>query len=357
MATLSHAAFRRLIERFGGCDEFFGEMINAPSLVSGGPFESFYTEGAPAPEKLVRQLTGKDGRMMAAAAGALCALEGLGIDVNMGCSAPEIVKSGAGIAWMLKPMNETEGMVRAVRERMDDAAKADGVPRRLSVKLRLGADDFTDAAFFAFCDMLVGCGVELLTLHPRTQKEKDRDAPRYQYAEALAVRYEGAGVRVYVNGGIRNAEDACVLARACPHCAGLMIGQAAVQKPWIFAEIRRALSEGGNVTDSGLRTEWAAGGGQNAPLSAAAFDATENTRSVDLLALALSFMEDLRRYQPEAFWKTRMQRFFSYYCKNLFFGNYLKGKLLHASDMEEAARLLDAYFSRVQDDRFMRIAV
>ncbi len=349
MATLSHAAFRQLIERFGGCDEFFGEMINAPSLLSGGPFESYYTEGAPVPERLVRQLTGKEGRMMAEAAAALCALDGLGIDVNMGCSAPEIVKSGAGIAWMLKPAGETEAMVRAVKARVI-AAEADGVQRRLSVKLRLGADDFTDAAFFAFCDMLVASGVELLTLHPRTQKEKDRAAPRYEYAESLACRYRSAGVQVYVNGGIRSAEDALAVAEVCPHCSGLMIGQAAVQKPWIFAEIRRALTENGDASSS-------FGTADDAQGAAASCESAAEAQTVDLLALALDFMEGLRRYQPEAFWRTRMQRFFSYYCKNLFFGNYLKGKLLHAPDMAGAARLLEDYFLRVMDDRFIRITV
>ena len=31
MATISHPAFRILIEKFGGCDEYFTEMINAGS--------------------------------------------------------------------------------------------------------------------------------------------------------------------------------------------------------------------------------------------------------------------------------------------------------------------------------------
>ena len=39
MATISHPAFRILIERFGGCDEYFTEMINAGSLLNFGPFE------------------------------------------------------------------------------------------------------------------------------------------------------------------------------------------------------------------------------------------------------------------------------------------------------------------------------
>ena len=39
MATISHPAFRILVEKFGGCDEYFTEMINAGTLLTGGPFE------------------------------------------------------------------------------------------------------------------------------------------------------------------------------------------------------------------------------------------------------------------------------------------------------------------------------
>ena len=67
MATISHPASRILIERFGGCDEYFTEMINAGSLLTGGPFEKFYIDPTPVPEKVVWQLTGKDWENMAKA--------------------------------------------------------------------------------------------------------------------------------------------------------------------------------------------------------------------------------------------------------------------------------------------------
>ena len=184
MATISHPAFRTLIEKFGGCDEYFTEMINAGTLLTGGPFEKYYIDPAPVPAKIVWQLTGHDTENMKAAAERLAELPGIGIDINMGCSAPDIYKYGAGIAWMLKDRSETQSMVRAVRSVVPG-------DKRLSVKLRLGDDNFTDAGFFDFCDMLVGEGVELLTLHPRTKKEKLVRPPRYEYCQKLALRYKG----------------------------------------------------------------------------------------------------------------------------------------------------------------------
>nr|MCR4900973.1 tRNA-dihydrouridine synthase [Treponema sp.] len=100
MATISHPAFRTLIEKFGGCDEYFTEMINAGTLLTGGQFEKYYIDPAPVPSKVVWQLTGHDADHMKEAAVRLSQLPGIGIDINMGCSAPDIYRYGAGIAWM-----------------------------------------------------------------------------------------------------------------------------------------------------------------------------------------------------------------------------------------------------------------
>ena len=191
MATLSHEAFRQTIQKFGGCDEYFNEMINAPSLLHNGKFEKFYMLTSPqTASKMVWQITGTEAASMAQAASILSELPGVGLDINMGCSAPQISNTGAGISWMLKPIEQTAQMVSKVKSAVENAAKDGASPRRLSVKLRLGADNFTDEGFFNFTDMLIKEGVQMLTLHPRTQKEKlARSLPRYQYVQLLAERY------------------------------------------------------------------------------------------------------------------------------------------------------------------------
>ena len=74
MATISHPAFRILIEKFGGCDEYYTEMINAGTLLTGGPFEKFYINPSPQPQKIVWQLTGHDTKNMVEAAKVLIKL-------------------------------------------------------------------------------------------------------------------------------------------------------------------------------------------------------------------------------------------------------------------------------------------
>ena len=317
MATLCHPAFRIMIEKFGGCDEYYTEMINAPSLLNNGQFEKYYTDPAPVPEKIVWQLTGKAASPLIDAAALLCRLPGIGIDLNMGCCAPEIFRSGAGIAWMMKPVSEIQELVCGVKNVLVRYEAESGIHRRLSVKCRLGDDSFTDESFFSFIELLVSCGVEQIAVHPRTRKEKYREKPRYEYAEKAALKCRGkAGV--VVNGDISDRNSFERVTALCPDCTGVMIGRAAVQKPWIFAELCGRLTGG---------------------------------KTVDLEEAALSFIEDVQRYQPPEFWRTRLQRFFAYFSKNFSFAHYAGTKLLNAKNPAETAEALRSYFYEVPADR------
>ena len=311
MATISHPAFRILIEQFGGCDEYFTEMINAGTLLTGGQFESYYINPAPVPEKIVWQLTGHDCDHMVEAASRLSELPGLGIDINMGCSAPDIYKYGAGIAWMLKDRSETQKMVHGVR-----AVVPSG--KRLSVKLRLGDDNFTDQGFFDFCDMLVGEGVELLTLHPRTKKEKLVRPPRYAYCQQLAERYKGR-VNVYLNGNVKDALSYQNALARCPDTSGVMISRAAVQMPWIFKTL----------------------------------SVPEHVEGVNMEALSLEYITLIEQYQPPEFWKTRLQRFFTYFCQNFKFAHYAQSQFVNAAARgNEALRnAIHEFFEKCPEER------
>ncbi|MBR6153571.1 MAG: tRNA-dihydrouridine synthase family protein [Treponema sp.] len=324
MATLSHEAFRMAVEKFGGADEYFTEMIHAPSLITMGPYEKFYLMDGPVPEKIVWQLTGTNAQSMAAGAEIVAQKNGIGIDLNMGCSAPQIYKTGAGVSWMLKPVSETEAMVKAVKKVLGECEAQTGMHKRLSVKCRLGADDFSDDGFFSFCDMLVANGVELITLHPRTVKEKLRGLPRYEYAEKLALRHPE--INVYVNGEIRDVQSARHAMEKVPHAKGIMIARMAAQKPWIFAQIRHGLKE-----DDGT------------------------SLTVDAGELALQFLQDIQERQPKEFWRTRIQRFFSYYCDNFSFGHYFKMQLLNYHSTEECVEKINSYFEKCPDDRMIKV--
>ena len=318
MATISHPAFRIRVEHFGGCDEYFTEMINAGSLLNFGPFEKFYIDPVPCPDKIVWQLTGSDAPRMKDAAAQLAELPGLGIDINMGCSAPDIYKTGAGIGWMLKDRTETQEMVRAVRSVVPAS-------KRLSVKLRLGDEDFTEQGFFDFCDMLVGEGVELLTLHPRTKKEKLARPPRYKFCQQLAERYKDK-VPVYLNGNVKDKTSFDFAMAECPDVAGVMISRAAVQKPWIFQELK-------DSSDCKLADE-----------------------PINMEELCLEYIDLIEKYQPQEFWKTRLQRFYTYFCMNFAFSHYAQTQFINAADKgnEELRAAIKEFFEKCPEERIRK---
>ena len=322
MATISHPAFRILIEKFGGCDEYFTEMINAGTLLTGGQFEKYYIDPAPVPEKVVWQLTGHDAEHMEKAAEVLCALPGLGLDINMGCSAPDIYRYGAGIAWMLKPVSETEEMVKRVGHVIEEWTKnaALEMKKRFSVKLRLGDDNFTDDGFFSFCDMLVSNGVELLTLHPRTKKEKLTRPARYFYCQKLCERFPR--LPVYLNGNVKDEASLKNALAAAPDVKGVMISRACVQKPWIFRQLKGTVGEGEGDT----------------------------SLSVNMKQLALDYITDVEKYQPPEFWKTRLQRFFTYFSDNFKFAHYAQTQFLNAKDNEDLRARIEEFFFKCPEE-------
>ncbi|MBQ0051295.1 MAG: tRNA-dihydrouridine synthase family protein [Treponema sp.] len=324
MDAITHQAFRNLVGRFGGCDEYFNEMINASSLLNNGPWEKYYLFDGPEPEKLVWQLTDKSGEKMAAAARIVAQLNGLGVDLNMGCSAPQIAKTGAGIAWMLKPVEETAAMVRAVKSELVNAAKDGSREKRLSVKLRLGNEEYTEEKLHNFCQMLIDEGVQLLTLHARTQKQKHSRHSDWSAVQHLAEKFPQ--IPVVLNGDVKDAASFEAAKKAAPNAAGIMIATAAAQKPWIFRKLRIASGE-----------------------------CKDDAGCFDALQLGLDFILDVERFQPKEFWKTRLQRFFAFYCLNFSFGHYFQSSMINASDNEDARKRLAEYFEKCPDDRMKRL--
>jgi len=295
MAELSHRGLRELIESYKGQNlpryeiEYFTEMISAGAFINGGPFESWYADNGPCPEKLVYQLVGGNADQIARAAGMLNLYECLGIDINMGCSAPAITRTGAGVRWM-EDIDRAGALIRRIRPL---------VSRRLSVKLRTGLTDDFDY-LVRFCRRLQEEGVELITLHPRTAKEKFKRRARWSQVSALRKELR---IPVAGNGDINSADE---IESRSGECDAVMIGRLAVRKPWIFYQ----------------------NGDKEAP-------------DPDLEEAGLRFFGLLAKYQPAEFHISRARRFFHYFCDNLKWGNYVKNLLNRETsllDMEKTWR-------------------
>ena len=224
---------------------------------------------------------------------------------------------------MLKPLEETENLVRLVKKSIENSGK----DIRLSAKIRLGSENFTDESFFSFCDMLVSSGVQAITVHPRTKKEKYRDKPKYIYVQKLCERFKNENIEIFANGDVKDFSSYKEVLKICPSVSGVMIGRALVQKPWLCSLLKRTESE------------------ENPSIE------------IDFLSLALDFIDDVKRFQPPEFYKTRLQRFFSYFCDNFSFAHYARTSLLNAKSIEETCQRLYEYFEKVPEDRIKRVGL
>ncbi|MDR1389645.1 MAG: tRNA-dihydrouridine synthase family protein [Treponema sp.] len=307
MAELSHRALRELIVSFteGSATrtgslpvEFFTEMISAAGLVSGGPFEKWYLDPGPRPGLLVYQLLGSDIETIRAAAELLETTACLGVDLNMGCAAPLIKKSGGGIRWM-EDGKKAALLVGAVRRVCS---------KRLSVKIRLGPEKtlYDEEAVFArleaFCRRLVDAGADLITLHPRMAGEKFKRRARWEYVTRLR---QALSVPVAGNGDISSINELLERLREGP----VMIGRLAVQKPWIFAQ-----AAGARIDEASVLEE-----------------------------TALRFLDLLRRFQPPEFHPSRARRFFRYYCDNFTWAEQLRNRINREPALSGIAAVIRGY--------------
>ncbi len=328
MAELSHSALRILITDFEEPDEYFTEMIHAPSAISGGGFEKWYFKSNPNAGKLVWQITSPEIEAAVKTVPLLLSRGGIGIDLNMGCCAPQIVKTGAGFAWMQKPLSEVAVFVSSMKKAIqnyekENSQKGNNIKERkfrLSVKLRLG--ERADYEFLLkFSKMLVGEGVDLITLHPRIQKQKYSRPCNHEFTAKLA---EDLRIPVYGNGDIDSFEKL----KTCSsqyQCSGWMIGRAVVQKPWLFYELKSKL-------ESRL----------------------DKTFEIDLVKISENFINYLKTEQAPEFYKSRALRFYSYFCDNFSFAHFAKSKVLNAKSLESMHEEIIAYLKEVPSDRFIK---
>ena len=313
MADITHLGFRRLVAQFCPPDLFYSEMIHSPSFLSGGHFEKWYAKTY-SDEALIWQLTSNETETVRETIPILLAEGGDGIDLNMGCAAPHIVATGAGFAWMKKPKGEVKSFIQNARKAIDDYSKSTNTPAKtLSVKMRLPSEKYSD--LHNFCELLLDCGVERITLHPRFQKEKYTRLPHYEYLEKLI---EDLCIPVFGNGDIKSFDDIQKLNEKFPKIAGWMIGREAVKRPWIF------LSMNG-----------------------------QKSMKIDALNVVIMFIKLLKEYQPEEFHLLRAKRFFNYFCNNFSFAHYIKTKVLNVKSIDEIVPIFEEYFIELPDDRIV----
>ncbi len=176
LAGVTHLPFR-LLAREAGCALVCSEMVSADGLVYGSPNTVDLLRSDPAEKPFSVQLFGSDPAVMAEAA-AIVEHSGADVlDINFGCAVRKVIKTGAGVALMQSPQR-AEALLRAVRKKIR-------IP--LTVKLRSGWDASGRQAF-AIGEIAEACGVDAITIHPRTASQMFRGRADWALIAALKRR-------------------------------------------------------------------------------------------------------------------------------------------------------------------------
>lgn len=221
LAGITNLPFR-LLAREAGCGLVTTEMVSADGLVHGAAPTLDLMRSRPQEKPLAVQIFGAEPEVMAGAAAIVEASGADVVDLNFGCSVRKIVRTGAGVALMREP-RRAEAILRAVR----NAVK---IP--LTIKIRSGWDRSGRDAL-AIGERAEACGVDALTLHPRTATQKFSGQADWTLIAALK---RGLRIPVIGNGDIRRADDALRM-MAETGCDAVMIGRRAIGDPDIFHEV------------------------------------------------------------------------------------------------------------------------
>jgi tRNA-dihydrouridine synthase B len=142
------------------------------------------------------------------------------VDINVGCPAKNVVRSGGGSSLMADP-KRLEEILKELRKHL---------PIPFTVKIRAG---FKQANAIDIAKLVQDCGADALAIHPRLQTQ--RFAGRPDYALAAEVK-KNISIPLLLSGNVVNFKTA-QLAYNQTGVDGFLIGRGMWAKPWKLKEM------------------------------------------------------------------------------------------------------------------------
>lgn len=236
MAGITDLPFRLICKRLG-CGFTVSEMVSAKGLLYKNvkTTEMLKIDADERPTAI--QLFGSVPEELAEAARMAEASGADAIDLNMGCPVPKIVNNGEGSALMNNPKLAHDilaAMVKAVK-----------IP--VTVKFRAGWDEEHRNAV-EIAKAAESAGVAAVTVHGRTRKQFYEGKADWQI---IADVKKAVSIPVFGNGDVFSAADGLRMLEQTG-CDGIAVGRGADGNPWIFSQLKQALSGDGEIKEVGL---------------------------------------------------------------------------------------------------------
>jgi len=221
MSGKTNLPFRLVVKKMGA-GLVITEMISAVGLSRGQAKTHSYLVSDPAERPVAAQLFGCEPETMATSV-RIVAEKGMDvIDINMGCPARKIVKTGSGAALMRDP--------RKAAKIISAARQSTSLP--LTAKIRAGWSP-GEANALEIAKIAEDNGADGIWVHPRFASQGFSGKADW----TLIARIKSVlKIPVIGNGDIVEPSLALRM-RSMTSCDGVMIGRAALTNPWIFRQI------------------------------------------------------------------------------------------------------------------------
>lgn len=152
------------------------------------------------------------------------------IDYNMGCPAPHITNQMAGAALLQKPELTEQIFTKLVNS----------TNKPVTLKMRAGVNSGDCYLYKPIAKLAQDCGVQMITLHPRTIKQGYSGHSNWSLISELK---SAVNIPVIGNGDITTPEKAKQMIDET-NCDYVMIGRGAMGNPQIFKQVNDYLKKG-----------------------------------------------------------------------------------------------------------------
>ncbi len=225
LAGFTDLPFRSVVKKFG-VDLTVSEMISSNALVHKSKKTHKMLEKSPLEDPYSIQIAGSDLDVIRRAVEIINEKEEVtAIDLNCGCPAPKVVNNLQGSS-LLTDLVQMGKVIETIKKYSNK--------EYTSVKMRLG---FNEKNHIEIAQIAESSGADYIAVHGRTRSGRYKAPVDY---DAIREIKENVSIPVIANGDITTPEKArWVLEHT--GADGVMIGRAAVARPWIFKQIKEGM--------------------------------------------------------------------------------------------------------------------
>jgi tRNA-dihydrouridine synthase B len=234
MAGFTNYAYRQMIRRFGGVGLPATEMLSARGFLHidlrTGEFPDRLWGVKEEPRPLAVQIWDNDPVALAAVGRRLVEEFRVSlVDINFGCPARDIAEKARSGSYLLRYPDRVGELVARVAEAC--------APTPVTAKIRLGCTRDTINAIDV-AQAIEAAGGAAVTVHGRTAADLFRGSADWE--EIARIKPHLSRIPLVGNGDLKT--PAAVVEAFCRYGVdGVMLGRAALSRPWLFAQAAAAL--------------------------------------------------------------------------------------------------------------------